>query len=102
MTGRAKAIHGAKGFDVDVFRRGIYEGTSPSLSAQVSVLTVPEGSGQLLVVRVPEGSHMPYGTTAGLFKQREGKNCMPLDPQVFARTRWSSGALDWSGQAADA
>lgn len=101
VTGRAKAIHGAKGFDVDVFRRGIYEGTSPSLSAQVSVLTVPEGSGQLLVVRVPEGSHKPYGTTAGLFKQREGKNCMPLDPQVFARTRWSSGALDWSGQAAD-
>ena len=51
--GRAAAIHGAGGFDLDTFQRGIYQGTRPSLSVQVSVLNVPEGTGQLLVVRVP-------------------------------------------------
>jgi ATP-dependent DNA helicase RecG len=100
VVGRAQAIHGARGFDVDVFRRGVYEGTRPALSVEVSVLHVPEGSGQLLVVRVPRGGDGPYGTSAGLYKQREGKNCMPLDPRGFARARASTGEVDWSGQAA--
>ncbi|MFN9450933.1 MAG: ATP-binding protein [Rubrivivax sp.] len=99
-VGRAQAIHGARGFDVDVFRRGLYEGTLPALSVAVSVLPVPEGTGQLLVVRVPQGNDGPYGTSAGLYKQREGKNCMPLDPRVFARARTSTGEVDWSGQPA--
>lgn len=100
IVGRSKAIHGARGFDVDVFRRGIYEGTRPALSVEVCVLPVPEGTGQLLVVRVPKGSDGPYGTSAGLYKQREGKNCMPLDPRGFARARASTGEVDWSGQPA--
>ena len=91
--GRVQAIHGARGFDVDVFRRGVYEGTLPALSVEVSVLPVPEGTGQLLVVRVPKGDEGPYGTSAGLYKQREGKNCMPLDPRAFARTRTRTGAV---------
>ncbi len=101
LRGRAVAIHGAKGFDLDVFRRGIYEGVSPALSVEVSVLTVPEGTGQLLVVRVPAGEHKPYGTTAGMFKQREGKNCMPLDPQAFRLSQLRSGVVDWSGAPAE-
>lgn len=100
-VGRARAIHGARGFDVDVFRRGIYEGTRPALSVSVSVLQVPEGTGALLVVHVPRGDAGPYGTSAGLFKQREGKNCMPLDPRVFGRSRVSTGEVDWSGAPAD-
>lgn len=100
QIGRDRAIHGARGFDLDVFRRGIYEGTRPALSVSVSVLTVPEGTGQLLVVRIPKGEGGPYGTSAGLFKQREGKNCMPLDPRGFARARASTGEVDWSGSAA--
>lgn len=100
-VGRSLAIHGARGFDTDVFRRGIYEGTRPSVSASVSVLSVPEGSGELLVVRIPPGRSGPYGTSAGLFKQREGKNCMPLDPRSFARARVSTGEVDWSGAPAE-
>ncbi len=101
VIGRERAIQGARGFDLDVFRRGIYEGTRPALSASVSVLAVPEGTGQLLVVRIPRGDAGPYGTSAGLFKQREGKNCMPLDPKGFARTRVSTGEVDWSGAPAE-
>lgn len=101
VVGRSAAIHGAKGFDLDVFRRGVYEGTRPALSVSVSALAVPEGSGTLLVVRVPKGEAGPYGTSAGLFKQREGKNCMPLDPRGFARSRVSTGEVDWSGAPAE-
>ncbi len=101
MIGRAHAIHGARGFDLDVFRRGIYEGTRPALSVAVSVLAVPEGTGQLLVVRIPRGPSGPYGTSAGMYKQREGKSCMPLDPQGFMHRRISTGEVDWSGAPAE-
>ncbi|MDY0745100.1 ATP-binding protein [Paucibacter sp. R3-3] len=100
VRGREVAIHGAQGFDLDLFRRGIYEGTRPALSVSATVLPVAEGTGQLLVIRVPKGDMGPYGTSAGLFKQREGKNCMPLDPRGFARARVSTGEVDWSGAAA--
>lgn len=96
--GRAFAIHGAKGYDLDVWRRGIFDSTRPNLSVSVEELPVAEGTGRLLVVRVPKGPVPPYGTAQGLFKQRVGKNCMPLDPQGFARSQVSSGAIDWSGQ----
>ncbi|HEY4081143.1 MAG TPA: ATP-binding protein [Burkholderiaceae bacterium] len=101
VCGRSAAIHGVGAIDLDVLRRGLYDGTSPALSVEVSLLGVPEGTGQLLVLRVREGVHKPYGTSAGLFKQREGKNCMPLDPQAFNLTRIRAGAVDWSGAAAE-
>lgn len=99
--GRAAAIHGARGYDLDVWRRGIYDGTRPNLTATVEELAVPEGTGKLLVVRVPQGPSPPYGTAQGLFKQRVGKNCMPLDPRAFARVQVSTGVVDWSGQPAE-
>ena len=100
QRGRAQAIVGTHGHDVDVFKRGIYDGTRPGIEAEVLELSVPEGTGKLLIVRVPEGQQKPYGTAAGLFKQRVGKNCMPLDPVVFQRAQVSSAALDWSGEPA--
>lgn len=100
LKGRAEAIHGAKGYDLDVWRRGIFDATRPHLSVEVSELSVPEGTGRVLVVRVPPGTHPPYGTAQGVFKQRVGKNCMPLDPSEFQRRRIETGALDWSGQRA--
>ena len=100
VVGRVRAIHGVRGCDLDLFRRGIYEGTRPPLSVDVSLLPVPHGTGQLLVIRIPHGDAGPYGTSAGLFKQREGKNCMPLDPWRFARARARTGEVDWSGQPA--
>lgn len=100
VKGRAQAIQGTHGHDVDVFKRGIYDGTRPGIEAEVFELPVREGTGRLLVMRVPEGSQKPYGTAAGLFKQRVGKNCMPLDRVVFQRAQVASAALDWSGEPA--
>ena len=100
VRGRAHTIGGASGHDLDVFRRGIYDGTRPGIEAEVLELPVPEGSGKLLVVRVAEGLQKPYGTAAGLFKQRIGKNCMPLDRMAFQRGQVASAALDWSGSPA--
>lgn len=97
---RALAIHGAAGYDLDVFRRGIFDGTKPGVDADVWELEVPEGTGKLLVVRVAAGTHKPYGTAAGLFKQRVGKNCMPLDATVFQRMQVRTAAVDWSGAPA--
>jgi ATP-dependent DNA helicase RecG len=96
--GRAKAIHGAAGYDLDTWRRGIFDSTRPNLAVEVEELRVPEGTGRLLVVRVPRGEHPPYGTAQGLFKQRVGKNCMPLDARSFVRSQVATGALDWSGE----
>ncbi len=101
VRGRSKAIHGAKGYDLDVWRRGIYQGVLPNLNVEIEELRVQEGTGKLLVVRVPKGISPPYGTTQGLFKRRVGKNCMPMDPQSLSRIKISSGATDWSGQQTD-
>ena len=100
VRGRTAAIHGAKGYDLDVFRRGIFDGTSPGIEAEVFEISVPEGTGTLLAMRVHEGLSKPYGTAAGLFKQRVGKNCMPLDPLAFQRAQVRSAAVDWSGAPA--
>ena len=99
--GRLKAIHGAKGYDLDIWKRGIFDSTRPHIPVIVEELSVPEGTGRLLLVRVSKGDTPPYGTAQGLFKQRIGKNCMPLDPAEFLKTRISTGAVDWSGQPAD-
>lgn len=45
VKGRAQAIQGTQGHDVDVFKRGIYDGTRPGIEAEVFELTVPEGTG---------------------------------------------------------
>jgi ATP-dependent DNA helicase RecG len=100
QRGRANVIHGAAGYDLDVFRKGIYVGTSPGIDAEVFEVYVAEGTGKLLVMRVPEGKQKPYGTTGGMFKQRVGKNCMPLDPAVFQRAQIATAAVDWSGAPA--
>lgn len=99
--GRAAAIHGVRGYDLDIWRRGIYSATTPNLNVSVEELTVPEGTGMLLIVRVPKGTTPPYGTTQGLYKKRISKNCMPLDPAGFLRQQVHTGAVDWSGQPAD-
>lgn len=100
VKGRAQAIQGCKGHDLDVFRRGIYDGTIPGIDAEVFELLVPEGTGRLLVMRVAAGQNKPYGTAAGLFKQRISKNCMPLDPSAFQHAQVRTAALDWSGAVA--
>ena len=64
-------------------------------------LTVPEGTGRLILVRVPKGACPPYGTMQGVFKQRVGKNSMPMDPHAFARAQASAGIVDWSGLPAE-
>ena len=100
IRGRGCAIHGASGYDLDLWRRGIYDSTCPGLVVQVEELRVPEGRGRLLVVRIPKGPTPPYGTAQGLYKVRVGKNCMPMDAQAFHRGRIATAAVDWSGQPA--
>ncbi len=100
-VGRANAIHGARGYDLDVWRRGIFDATRPNLVVEVSELAVPEGTGKLVVVRVPAGGGALYGTASGVFKRRVGKNCMPVDPAVFARQSIQTAAVDWSGAIAE-
>ena len=87
VRGRNKALHGIGGCDLDIWRRGIFDSTRPNLAVEVEELRIPEGTGRLLVVRIPKGTSPPYGTVQGLFKQRVGKNCMPMDAHAFARSR---------------
>ncbi|MEA1866636.1 MAG: putative DNA binding domain-containing protein [Thermodesulfobacteriota bacterium] len=99
VKGRTKAISGCERYDLDVWRRGIYESTRPHLTVEISELEVPEGN--LILVRVPKGPVPPYGTAAGLYQIRVGKNCMPYSPEDFQRRQISTGALDWSGEVAE-
>jgi ATP-dependent DNA helicase RecG len=101
VRGRSAAIHGAQGYDLDTWRRGIFEATRPNLTVTVEELSVPEGTRRLLLVRVPTGGGSLYGTAQGLFKKRVSKNCMPVDSQAFARSRVSLGVVDWSGEPAE-
>ena len=100
VRGRAHAIHGAHGYDLDIWRRSIFEGTMPKITTEVGELAVPEGTGRLLVVRVLRGTEPPYGTSQGIYKVRVGKNNQPLDPQRFRQARVTTGAIDWSAQPA--
>lgn len=99
--GRSSAIQGAARYDLDLWKSSIFDNIRPHLAVQVGELVVPEGTGRLLVVRVPKGDRPPYGTASGIFKQRVGKSCMPLDPSSFQRQRVSTGAVDWSGEVAE-
>ena len=101
VLGRGAAIHGAKGYDLDLWRRSIFDATRPNLAVAISEMDVPEGTGKLLIMRVLKGTNAPYGTAQGLYKQRVGKNCMPLDPHAFAKAKFVTGIVDWSGQSAE-
>ncbi len=102
VRGRRKSIHGAKGYNLDVWRRGLFDSLRPNLAVTVEELDVYEGTGKLLVVRIPKGPTPPYGTADGLYKRRVGKNCMPMDPASVARARIATGVVDWSGESAEA
>ena len=101
IRGRAAAIHGARGYDLDVWRRGIFDSTRPNLTVEVEELAVAEGTGRCSWFASSRRETPPYGTVHGLFKQRVGKNCMPMDAHAFARSRVSMGAIDWSGEPAE-
>lgn len=102
VRGRENAIRGIGGYNIDTWKRGIYDNIRPHIEAiQIEELLVPEGTGRILVVRIPKGQKPPYGTSQGLFKRRVGKNCMPMDATEFASMNVSSGAIDWSGQPAN-
>jgi len=98
--GREEAITGCERYDLDVWRRGIYQSTGPSLTVDIEELQVPEGT--LLLVRVPKAPPgKACGTTGGLFKVRVGKNCMPMGPEEYQRRQVAAGTLDWSAQFAE-
>ena len=90
--GRRQAITGCTGYDVDTWQRAIYDATRPNLTVEIEELLVPEGN--LLLVRVPRGPAPPYGTAAGLYQIRVGKNCTPYSPEAFQRRQVALGAID--------
>ena len=45
IRGRVAAIHGARGYDLDVWRRGIFDSTRPNLTFEVEELSVARGPG---------------------------------------------------------
>jgi ATP-dependent DNA helicase RecG len=96
VAGRARAITGCTGYDLDTWQRAIYDGTRPNLTVEVEELAVPEGN--LLLVRVPRGPAPPYGTAAGLYRIRVGKSCLPYSPEAFQRRQVALGAVDWSAE----
>jgi len=98
--GRERAITGCERYDLDVWRRGIYQSTDPQLTVDIEELQVPEGT--LLLVRVPKAPpEKACGTTEGLFKIRVGKNCMPMGPEEYQRRQVAAGTLDWSARSAE-
>lgn len=99
IVGRRQAISGCTGYDIDTWQRAIYDGTRPNLTVEIEELSVSEGD--LVLVRVPRGPVPPYGTSAGLYQIRVGKNCMPYSPEAFQRRQVALGAIDWSVQPAE-
>jgi ATP-dependent DNA helicase RecG len=95
--GRDKAITGCDCYDLDTWRRAIYQSTNPSLTVEIEELEVPEG--QLLLVRVPKVPFdKPCGTSQGIYKVRVGKNCMPMGPEEYQKRRVAEGTLDWTAE----
>ena len=99
IVGRRQAITGCAGYDIDTWQRAIYDGTRPNLTVEIEEISVPEGN--LLLIRIPRGPAPPYGTSAGLYQIRVGKNCMPYSPEAFQRRQVALGAIDWSAQPAE-
>lgn len=100
LVGKAGAIHGTEEVNEDDWRKSVYDGTRLGIDVEVSQVAVNEGTGRLLIMRVPKSTDGPHGTVKGLFQRRVGKNCKPLDPQRWMKTRVATGALDWSGEFA--
>jgi ATP-dependent DNA helicase RecG len=100
VKGKCKAIQGATNYDLDRWKKDIYQSVTPRIDLDVIEIAAPGSSLKVLAVRVQKGSAALYGTTDGLYKKRVGKNCLPVDPDSFSKHRVSTGAIDWSGQPA--
>ena len=100
VVGRERAITGCDRYDLDIWRRDIYQSTNPALTVDIEELEVTEGI--LLLVRIPKGPPgKACGTSQGIYKVRVGKNCMPMDPEEYQRRRVAAGTLDWSVEPAE-
>ncbi len=99
LKDREHAINGCERYDLDTWRRGIYQDVKPNLAVDIEELIVPEGI--LILVRIPKGpADVVYGTSKGLYKIRVGKNCMPLSPEEFQSKKVAEGIVDWSAEIA--
>jgi len=98
--GRAEAITGCRGYNLQTWRTHLYDNIRPRLDG-ILVEEWPVTEGTLLVVSVPKGPEPLYGTIAGLFKRRVGKSCMPVDPVEFQKVRVAQGSLDWTSMPAE-
>jgi len=95
--GRERAIHGCRGYQLDLFKNAVFQATTPCIRVQLEELVLPEGV--LLLVHVPAAPpNTTYGTVEGLYKIRVGKSCRGLPPHEHQRQRMSIGVIDWSAE----
>ena len=95
QVGRTKAIHGAKGYELERWRRDIFDSTSPSLTVEVFELPVRKerascwASGFLLAIRNPTG--LPAACSSNAWARAAWRST----PLLSAGNR--SRRLRWTG-----
>jgi ATP-dependent DNA helicase RecG len=83
-------------YSVDVVRRGIFDRTSPSITAFADERL--EAGVRLIVIEVPAGL-LPHSNSAGLATRRLGTECRPFPADEQREVMIARGQLDWSAQA---
>ncbi len=91
-------LRGVTSYDPDAIRTGIFRGTIPPIIVEVEIVEHPLGT--VLALRVPKAAAEVHGTTAGLYRWRVGKECLPMAPDDIIRRRVALGSLDISGRPA--
>ncbi|MEU8319993.1 ATP-binding protein [Nonomuraea sp. NPDC048881] len=96
-TDRVQALRGVpESYTVEGVRKGIFDRTSPPITAFVEERVV-EGA-RLILITVPQGA-MPHSNAAGLATRRLGKECLPFPPHQQREVMIARGQVDWSADA---
>ncbi|WP_327580929.1 putative DNA binding domain-containing protein [Nonomuraea sp. NBC_00507] len=96
-TDRERALRGVPpNYTVDLIRKGIFDRTSPPITAFVSERYI-DGV-RIVLVTVPQGV-MPHSNAAGLATRRLGKECLPFPPHQQREVMIARGQVDWSADA---
>ncbi|MGP3956905.1 ATP-binding protein [Nonomuraea sp. 3N208] len=96
-TDRIRALRGVPtNYTVDSIRKGIFDRTSPPITAFVCERFID--SVRLVLITVPQGV-MPHSNAAGLATRRLGKECLPFPPHQQREVMIARGQVDWSADA---
>lgn len=96
-TTRSRAFSGVPvAYTIDVIRQGIFDRTTPRITAFAYELEVEET--RLVVIEVPPGL-TPHATTDGKATRRLGTECRPFTPDQQREVQMARGQIDWSAEA---